>query len=345
MSRALSTDAERSFCAALLACSCVLLVSGCGSVGDPRPPLLNIPGRVEDFAAWQEGARLQARWTWPVLGSEGQIYRRLERFEVWAVDFPDEAPAPPADVWEQHGQVIVTTGAGELAETAPGGSVSVSVSLRERVGKRTLFAVRGVSDRGRAGAWSAPTAFHVVEPPPAPDSLSAEAMPEGVVLRWQAAAHAASYEVERRIGDGEFAPLTQTAVLEHLDRRPVWGEPHHYRVRGLRSSDAPRPVAGERSEPFSLTPEDRFPPAAPRELRAVATPTGVELSWTSNEELDLAGFLVLRDGERLNAEPLEPAAYSDRSAAPGTLYRYSVIAVDRLGNESPASDVVEVAGP
>ncbi len=332
---------NRELTAAALVCALVWLAA-CGSVGDPRPPLLNIPGTVEDFTAWQQGYELEAAWTWPTLGSEGQIYRRLERFEVWAVDFPDGEPLPPPDVWEQHGQVVATVGPDALAEAAPGGRVSVSAALGERIGKRSLFAVRGISDRGKTSAWSAPAAFHVVAPPPRPGSVSAESTAEGVLLRWAAGGDVASYEVERLIGDGEFQPLAEETATEHLDRGPLWGRPHQYRVRGLRASDAPRPVAGEYSEPFALTPEDRFPPAAPREVRAVATPTGVELSWTSNEEPDLAGFFVLRDGQRINAKAQEAAAYSDLSAAAETTYRYAVIAVDELGNESDASEPTEV---
>ena len=113
-------------------------------------------------------------------------------------------------------------------------------------------------------------------------------------------------------------------------------------MRGRRTSDAARPVLGPYSEAVALTPQDAFAPAVPRDVRAVPTPTGVELSWTSNEEPDLAGFFVLRDGERLNADPVQAAAYSDTSAAAATTYRYSVVAVDKLGNASEPSAPAEV---
>lgn len=329
---------------ALLAVCCSLALLACGSVGAPRPPLLDIPGRVEDFAAWQEGAELRAAWTWPVLGSEGEVFHGLERFEILAVDVPEQAPLPPPDVWEQFGEVVAAAEEA-LAQNSPGDRITISAPLAERIGKRTLFAVRAVSDRSKASAWSEPIAFSIVQPPARAGSPAPEATPEGIRLRWPAATDASGYLLERRIGDGEFIVLAQTPDPEYLDRGPVWGKSHQYRVRGQRASDAPRPVLGEYSEVAALTPEDRFAPASPRDVRGVATPSGVELSWTSNEEPDLAGFFILRDGVRLNAEAAEAAAFSDLSGAGGAAYRYSVIAVDRLGNESDPSEPVEVRRP
>lgn len=43
---------------------------GCGYVGDPMPPALNIPMRVIDLNAEQVGARMKLRFTIPDLTTE-----------------------------------------------------------------------------------------------------------------------------------------------------------------------------------------------------------------------------------------------------------------------------------
>ena len=48
------------------------------------------------------------------------------------------------------------------------------------------------------------------------------------------------------------------------------------------------------SAPGCLTPLDKFPPAAPKGLRAVAEDGAVSLVWDRNGEADLGGYLVLR---------------------------------------------------
>src|SRR5205807_1962265 len=45
--------------------------SGCGFVGEPLPPLLNIPRPVTDLAAVQRGSKIIVQFTLPQLTTEG----------------------------------------------------------------------------------------------------------------------------------------------------------------------------------------------------------------------------------------------------------------------------------
>ena len=101
--------------------------------------------------------------------------------------------------------------------------------------------------------------------------------------------------------------------------------------------------------PFSITPEDKFPPAAPVGLTALAGAASIELTWERNTEPDLAGYYLYRAGAdgafaRLGGL-LEAPASSDRDVKPGIRYRYAVSAVDRSGNESGRSGPVEAVLP
>ena len=77
----------------------------------------------------------------------------------------------------------------------------------------------------------------------------------------------------------------------------------------------------------------------------------VSLSWTASVSPNIAGYNVYRSeqdgvaGTRVNAELLRTPAFRDTSTIAGRRYSYSVTAVDRAGNESPASDAVSAGIP
>lgn len=97
------------------------------------------------------------------------------------------------------------------------------------------------------------------------------------------------------------------------------------------------------------TPRAIFPPEAPQNLTVVLVPAQgensayLDLSWAISPETDIAGYNVYRSeqdgvpGKRLNSELLLTPAFRDMNAVPGRQYVYTATAVDRAGNESPAS--------
>ncbi|MEZ5396886.1 MAG: hypothetical protein R2724_29450 [Bryobacterales bacterium] len=146
-------SAHRRLCRGSVFCAFLLLV-GCGSVGEPLPPLLNIPGKVADLHVSQTADEAELRWTWPLLTTEGSTLRDLEKFEVFALDIPSDAPAPPLDAFEQLAKPVVIVEGTALPEAGAGAPVLAEADLTDRLGKRTAFAVRGVSSRGKTGPWS-----------------------------------------------------------------------------------------------------------------------------------------------------------------------------------------------
>ena len=100
------------------------------------------------------------------------------------------------------------------------------------------------------------------------------------------------------------------------------------------------------SAPVCTTPVDTFPPPAPTGLSVLPTENQVQLVWTPVVAADLAGYVVMRavDGgmpEPLNTSPVADANYTDSHVRPGARYTYTVVAVDKAGNKSPASNAVE----
>ncbi len=89
--------------------------------------------------------------------------------------------------------------------------------------------------------------------------------------------------------------LTRTPIEEtsYADSRIEWGSTRCYTVRTVETigdltleSDAPTPDCE--------TLKDTFPPAAPKDLRLIATEGVISLIWEPNSEKDVAGYLVLR---------------------------------------------------
>lgn len=109
-------------------------------------------------------------------------------------------------------------------------------------------------------------------------------------------------------------------------------------------------VESDDSNFLTVTPKDIFPPSAPQGIvivyvpAAASVPAHLEISWSISPETDLAGYDIYRKEQgndtalKLNSRPLLTPSYRDMNIQPGTSYSYTVKAVDRAGNESPASE-------
>ena len=96
--------------------------------------------------------------------------------------------------------------------------------------------------------------------------------------------------------------------------------------------------------------EDRFPPAVPSEVVALAEPGRVRLLWEASISEDTQGYWIYRKdpGEQfkaINEELVLGSEYLDADLASGLLYRYTILAVDDRGNMSEASEEIEVRVP
>jgi hypothetical protein len=106
-------------------------------------------------------------------------------------------------------------------------------------------------------------------------------------------------------------------------------------------------VIGPASPRTCATPVDKFAPAAPRNLAAIAGGGSINLIWDANSESDVAGYLVLRAEapsatlQPVTQTPVAAATYRDETVKPGVRYVYSVVAVDRADNRSAESNRVE----
>jgi hypothetical protein len=322
----------RRFLPALAALAAV----GCGYVGEPQPPLANIPARVADLTAVQRGPKILAQFTLPALTTEAIAIRSPLELDLRIGE--SEAPFKEEE-WATHARKI------------SGGRVSAGIAKFEIAsaewnGKQVSIAVRTMGSNGKPSGWSNFVAVPVVPPPATPTGVRADAVPTGVTVTWNAPG--SQFRVFRRTGNGTGEPEAVATVQEPTwtDTATQYGEHYSYQVQTITNLGPNREAQSELSEAAEVTPEDRFPPATPMGLRAAASPNSVELSWDANTETDFAGYRLYRSapgGRPEKIADLAVPAYSDQKVEHEKTYQYEVSAVDRAGNESPISPSVEVA--
>ena len=146
-------------------------------------------------------------------------------------------------------------------------------------------------------------------------------------------------------------PIAQptTTARSHLDQTASFDSRYVYSVTtvSLESPLVESALTAEREVQY----DDRYPPEPPGGVIVFAEAGRVRVLWEPSPATDLAGYLVYRrsaDGsgfDRLTTDPGLELEYLDATVASGRGYSYYVSAVDSSGNESEASETVDVEVP
>ena len=288
------------------------VLTGCGYVGDPLPPALNIPVPVEDLRVIQRSDKLVLDYTAPSLTTEALVLTSLTSAEVQIGDrtIPMEAP-----------QV------GQLAH--------IELPAREWAGRDVGVSVKLSGPKGRQSAASNVVALRVIEPLPSPVAVKAELHPEGIRVSWTASGTPGLKYRVMRVPDA-------TAVVdkpEFIDRVVELGKDYRYSVIAVVGAAESLPS----SPTEALVARDAFPPAVPVNLTAIAGVGSIELAWDRGTDADLKNYRVYRNDQAVGDS--EAPSFSDRQIKSGERYRYTLTAVDQAGNESARSTVAEIVAP
>jgi hypothetical protein len=293
---------------------------GCGYVGPPQPPTLDIPATIADFRAWEYGDTIQIAFTMPATTTEA-----LPLENVRSVELRIRENGAPEKIMM-------------LPVTTPGPATS-EVRVSDWVGKSITLSVRVTGPKGKASIWSNPAALTVIPPLPTPSAPKPQNVKGGVELSW--AGPGQRFRIFRAEADGQPAPLADAERSPYLDTSTGFGTRYRYMVQTIAAENQWSLVSAE----AEITPVDTFAPAIPEGVAAVPTPQSIELAWTRNTESDFRGYNVSRsvDGAPFQkvAELIEAPTYSDSKIEPGKKYRYTVSAVDLTGNESAQSVLAE----
>jgi hypothetical protein len=315
----------------------LLFLWGCGYIGEPLPPLLNVPGRGE-VAAVQRGANIIAHVILPTLTTEGVVIKQSVRLDLRI----GPKPAGPfnATVWAAGAK---PTGGANTAN----GIAEYRIPATEWVGRQVLIAVRIIGGNGRDAGWSIPAELAVVAPLAQPHDLTAEAVPQGVRLIWQGTGD--TFAIFRRgPDDKDYQGLIRSPKPEYVDTSAEFGKPYSYVVQSVEKVGEAE-AQSELSNEAALTPLDTFAAAAPVGLTAVPSTASIELVWERSAEPNIVGYRVYRalgnGAMELLADGQSLPAYSDHRIEAGKTYRYAVSAVKSNKKESKLSEPVEVAAP
>lgn len=313
---------------AVCALGAAALLAGCGYVGEPLPPLANVPAKVNDLAAVQRGGRIVAQFSVPALTTEGHPIPPPARLDLRA----GIAEHFEESTWAAQAKQIPPA-------AADNGVARYEIPAGEWSGKDVVLGVRVVAGNGKAAGWSNLVVVTVVPPPEKPAAVTPTATADGVKLTWRA--QGAQFRVFRKPESAtEFALAATVEQREWTDTEAEFGKPCSYMVQTV-VKVGDKFAESELSDEASIVPKDEFPPAAPKDLHATAGPATIELSWEPGPEPDLAGYRVYRAGpggafEKI-ADLQAVPSYSDKTAERGKPYQYQVTAVDREGNESGRS--------
>ncbi|MEO6435846.1 MAG: Ig-like domain-containing protein, partial [Tepidisphaeraceae bacterium] len=197
--------------------------------------------------------------------------------------------------------------------------------------------------------------------PAKPAGLAANASGAGISLNWNDSTepNLAGYNIYRASSElGTYTKLNSELVTgsDYLDVTAPLGSTSWYYVTAV-DTTAGESAGSDKASATRVA--DTNPPAAPTNLFANGSSTGIALDWANNTEADLAGYHVYRSDSvggtyvLLNGL-LSTSSFFDSAAPVGQVSYYRVSAVDTSGNESavtptnatrPSSDTTAPSAP
>ncbi|MEK8024248.1 MAG: Ig-like domain-containing protein, partial [Candidatus Hydrogenedentota bacterium] len=179
-------------------------------------------------------------------------------------------------------------------------------------------------------------------PPAQPTGFTSSPGNGFVQLGWTlGAGDVSSYKIYRgTTSGGPYSQVVSTGrVATYTDTAVVNATTYYY---VLRSADATGNLSDTTTQ-ISATPSgvDTTPPAKPSNVNATASEFGATVSWTANNEYDLAGYRIYRSITAGSSHVLiETTSLTSRSHSglnPADTYYYVIVAFDSSGNASDTS--------
>jgi hypothetical protein len=249
-----------------------------------------------------------------------------------------------------------------------------SDDFTQHPGAHALYIVRTRTSPKKESADSNVAALHIEPAAQAITDLQTQVTHQGVVLNWTTAQKdlvgsvppVSSYRIYRSEpasqvqatsleppkqnipANSPFVRIGDAATPPFRDAQVTFGNTYTYSVRSVVQYPDVQLESAD-SNLATVTPRDTFPPAAPQGVEVVfvpvrdAAPAYFDLSWSISPDNDIVGYNIYRTeqegarGDKLNPQLLLTPSFRDMNVVSGHHYFYTVTAVDRAGNESPAS--------
>jgi hypothetical protein len=323
-------------------------------MGDPLPPLRDIPIRITDLKVTQLGRQIFFDMAYPASTAGGMALGGITSLELMELVRPAlaEGEMPQVDPTEfsSNAQRLITLSGSDLGASISGDRIHIRLPLADDLPdtpEAHFFAVRTAKGE-ELSDLSNRIGLVLSDPPTAPRDLTAAAQSNGIELSWSSEEDPeVGFDVYRRLASNRSYDGVIKRVKgdrrQYLDTSATFGQRYIYTVRSVAKAKPPirSAEAGEREVRY----EDRFSPPLPKSFVALGERESVRLRWNASAANDVQGYFLFRrepgrDFHRLNEEPLAALEYLDRGKVTGLSYDYRIQAVDQVGNESPLSEVV-----
>ncbi len=340
----------------------LVLNIACGYVGDPLPPLVQIPARVSDLAGIQAGKAIKLSWTVPKLNTDGSAAVTLSRLEVYRF----RGKAEPTETLDssqfaRYATKWMVLDRANFDAYSEGDKIVLpdhlpNLEMGEMLQSRFTYAVKVLNRKKQDAGFSnlASVRFYAVPNPP--ESLRFSFEEHFIKLTWQppifnidssSISEVLRYNVYRTTVPAARVRerLTAAAIPEtdYRDTTFMLGQTYYYTVRAV--MDSPDgPIESFDSKEYEAKNVDTYPPHPPQELTAISDGESISLVWLPNSEPDLAGYYVYRAGVDRDFKRVTSlimmASFNDTSVEKGKIYFYRVRALDKSANESDNSEEV-----
>jgi len=331
------------------------ILGGCGFKTLPVAPQTVVPVPIMDLRYELSEKGVTLYWSYPIQTIGGEDLTTLDSFILSRAVVPTESYCETCPI--PFGKPIVLPGGALPGE---GRKVATYEATLLRPGNLYFFKVRSKTGWLAESADSNLVSFIWQIPASAPTGLAAEVKDSIVSLSWQpvtthidgtSVTEPVRYQVSRSLGGSPFVNIGEPlADTSSVDREVVNGRKYFYRVQAITVYDKGT-VGGGLSESVAATPVDQTAPAAPVNVKAVRTGSGVKIFWDQVQESDLKGYRVYRrlpgdSAPVLMGEVNVPyTLFEDRSTS-GDAVRlfYSVSSIDKTDppNESVSSPEVMI---
>ncbi len=339
----------------------ITLLSGCGVPGAPQPPSTGIPKFIGDLKAVRKGDTATLTWTTPTETSDGELIRKPGKMLV-------QRALTAGNDSDLKFQIIAELPLEPTLKEERGAQATAKDSLTGamRSAANADFAVYSVLAQSRSGkSFGLPNRVLIPLVPTlsTPTSVHAEPIPAGIRLSWTQGWPPKSesrlnpqytWRIMRKEESAKDPVMVRqlnagNEEIIFVDTGIGWEKNYQYWITPVTLwSDGNRKgeVEGDDSPIASVFAHDIFPPATPSGVQAVystAERPFIDLTWTPNNEPDLAGYNVYRHiaseaPVKINSELVKTPRFADPAIQPGMKYFYSVSAVDLRGNESGRSE-------
>ncbi|MFN8008135.1 MAG: hypothetical protein U0V70_14150 [Terriglobia bacterium] len=341
----------------------LFLLAHCGNIGDPLPPLVQIPTKVSDLQALQVGNTVRLSWSLSKANTDGSAPPSLKGIEIFRLPveglFQNASGKTVFPESVEPWRVLRQT---ELENFKPGEKLTLVDPLAgvplKSIAQTTLgYALKAFNNKGQDAGYSNVVVIKLFSPPEPPHNLKSVLSEKAIETLWEepasnldgSAVDTPLRFVVYRSDDPKVAPgvrLTSSPTNGNSfkDETMELGKTYYYSIRTVASPNAGG-IESLDSERLEVTNLDVYPPRPPSEITAISNGENISLVWPANPEPDLAGYLVYRAGpekkfEKLTNQPITMASWVDTAVAKGQVYFYKIQAVDQKGNVSNFSEEI-----